>query len=243
MRFFPVPETVELVGVEAVLPEDVADRGYGDDRGEVGEDYPDGEDGVFLAEGLADRDAFAVARAYVFAAVELQGAGCKANECQQPFKACRDVTFHYGTDGFGHDHEQVERPHIEAEVFGVRDEPGVGFRNEYPVGPGKQEWKYQNGEYAFYDNPELADEAASCVKFDKREKQRNYDGCCDVADDGVGGERGFVAAEFAGDYGRSGGCRADEADDCPFDQDFVREVRNEVEEKAEGSAADYLEDA
>lgn len=66
--------TVELPGIDEVLPEDVAAGAYGGYGVEVGVGDPDGEGGVFLAEGLSGVDGVAAGVAYGFAEGELKDA-------------------------------------------------------------------------------------------------------------------------------------------------------------------------
>lgn len=55
--------SVELPGVDHVVPDAIESAGYGSDGGKEGVTHPNGEHGVFLAEGLSGSHCGAIAGA------------------------------------------------------------------------------------------------------------------------------------------------------------------------------------
>ncbi len=78
-----LPLLLQLPAIEQILPEDVETATHRREGRQVCLCHPDGEDGVFLTDGLSATDAVVVAGANLFANDVEDNADYKARNCHQ----------------------------------------------------------------------------------------------------------------------------------------------------------------
>ena len=129
--------TIELPGIEDVVPDAVEAADEGGFGSHEGVCHPDGEDCVLLTEGLTGSDFSDIS-----AQCELQDAAHQRNKGHKTYHAQRQRTchkvFHRDRDGKG----EGDRPDIEGQVRIFKKAP-VQLRKEIAYQPGCQTRKDQ----------------------------------------------------------------------------------------------------
>ena len=170
--------------------------------------YPDGEDGVFLTDGLSAADAVVVAGANFFADDVEYDADYEARYCHQDVDVVVLGIVDDGVHHICHQYHDGTRPKVKRRRI-VLDEQAVELGNEMFYQFRCHHRQYEERKHFFQDCPNALQKRKPFLRMYQWEKQWNDDGDSNVADDGVSDYVGAVAAQLVDYYNGGSGSGAE----------------------------------